>query len=374
MKLQTTESFSSVHWEGKRYENETKSCLRILMKNVSKYIQNVSCDIYALELDDVVLPVTVIEKRYTDSYVTSPYNQYVTYLQKEVKRYLHPIGQVGVAGVLGGMALLLRSLQNRIVYVDNWLVSTNLHVSLSDEDIKNITKLLSATFPQHAIAFRSVNEIHCQELKRQLERSGYNPLGSRIVYHWDPSLPEISHIRNTRKRDEKMFQKTGYRVLEHKEIKGDDIKRICELYHKLYVGKYSEDNPQYTEEYFRQAHQSGFLRFLALQKDTIDGVIGYFERDGIMTTPLLGWDTDIPQETGLYRMLNCLIMKEASDHNLLLNQSSGAGEFKRSRGGIPLKEYSYVYTNHLPFVQRQVWKWFSEFVNTVGMHIAWKYR
>ncbi|NBO90981.1 MAG: hypothetical protein EBV06_01490 [Planctomycetia bacterium] len=41
-------------------------------------------------------------------------------------------------------------------------------------------------------------------------------------------------------------------------------------------------------------------------------------------------------------MLFVAIYKYARDHKLLLNYSSGAGEFKRRRGGVPRLEYTYI--------------------------------
>ncbi|MGQ0517184.1 hypothetical protein ACT453_43635, partial [Bacillus sp. D-CC] len=45
--------------------------------------------------------------------------------------------------------------------------------------------------------------------------------------------------------------------------------------------------------------------------DTIDGVIAYFIRNGVMTTPILGYDTTSDQQQGLYRILTFLITTDS---------------------------------------------------------------
>ncbi len=77
----------------------------------------------------------------------------------------------------------------------------------------------------------------------------------------------------------------------------------------------------------------------------LDGVVGMFERNGVMTVPLSDMIASFPKKFGLYRMLMAVAMREAYDHRWLLHLSSGASGFKRLRGGEPAIEYTAASLN-----------------------------
>ena len=105
-----------------------------------------------------------------------------------------------------------------------------------------------------------------------------------------------------------------------------------------------------------------------------DGAVGFFIRNGHMTTPLFGYDTGLPPALGLYRMLSMVTYREARERQLLLNQSSGAGNFKRTRGGRPNVEYSVVYERHLPAGRRLVWQALARTINGVAVPLMRQYK
>jgi len=86
-----------------------------------------------------------------------------------------------------------------------------------------------------------------------------------------------------------------------------------------------------------------------------------------MTTPLFGYDLSIPQELGLYRILSLKLIEEATNRELVLHQSSGAGQFKKCRGGVPVIEYNAVYIRHLSLFRRIVWKTVKIISNKIAM-------
>ena len=71
--------------------------------------------------------------------------------------------------------------------------------------------------------------------------------------------------------------------------------------------------------------------------DGIMAVIGFWEVDGVMTTPLFGYDTDAPAELGLYRMASWMVSISGKELNLLVNASGGVGAFKRQRGAVTVR-------------------------------------
>ena len=60
-----------------------------------------------------------------------------------------------------------------------------------------------------------------------------------------------------------------------------------------------------------------------------------------LTVPALGYNVQ-SAITGLYRLLFAAITFHTQENRMLLNYSSGAGDFKRKRGGIPRLEYTLL--------------------------------
>jgi hypothetical protein len=87
------------------------------------------------------------------------------------------------------------------------------------------------------------------------------------------------------------------------------------------------------------------------------GIWGYFTLDHTLTTvPFIGYDTTLPPESGLYRQLFLGIHREVNDRKQLLNYSSGAGDFKRRRGAVPVVEFNAVFDRHLPERRRMAFR------------------
>src|SRR5262245_39865363 len=93
-------------------------------------VSNLRTEVLAPESDGRVMPITVNDAEYGDSYVCLPHTAYALYAKEELR-----IVDVGPwAPALGLLAsstgALLRSAHiNRIVHIDNWMLSTNLHGS-----------------------------------------------------------------------------------------------------------------------------------------------------------------------------------------------------------------------------------------------------
>ena len=150
---------------------------------------------------------------------------------------------------------------------------------------------------------------------------------------------------------------------------------VTHTYSIHYLEKYSFNNPQFNEKFIELVFKNHAWQFQVLRKDgKIDGVIGFYEVNGIMTTPILGYDTSLPQEVGLYRMLSALLTIEATKRGIILHQSSGAAEFKRFRGFVGNIEYSAVFNRHLPLQRRLVWWLLELLVNGVAVPMIRRYR
>lgn len=363
---------SEVNWP----EHEDGRYARLLLpswmkEGMTHYIDNVNTRLLLLQSGQTILPVTVNDREYDNSYVCSPYNHYITYAAEELRELKTPWLEALLRPLLKIVgAIAVRSRINRVVCVNNWLLSTNLYPVIRREQIAKITAELLRQYPKHAILFRSINQRCYPDIYEALLNNGYRMIGSRQVYLFqgNDSKQLSSKARWLIKRDEKLIAQHGYEIVRSDQLERQDAVRINELYRMLYLQKYSYHNPAFNERFFRQMLETGGLEFIALRKQgRLDAVLGYYARDGIMTTPVFGYDTGLPQEIGLYRMLSILLIREAQTKKLWLNQSSGAAQFKRNRGAEAEVEYTAVYDQHLSGGRRMMWRTLQAIINKAGI-------
>lgn len=348
----------------------------LMQEGVSGFIKNVQVELRAIAIDTLVLPITINHGTVENSYVCSPYNHYITYAREE----LHMLKNVALEQSLGLLLNLVSIVLkwgkiDRIVMVNNWLLSTNLYPPISAEAIKAITSCLKSNFSGYTIAFRSINTHLSYDLFQALQTAGYQMLGSRQIYVFDPKATLPPKTREHLRRDFKLIAREGYEVVDASKITQTDIPRIVELYNLLYLEKYSYNNPQFTEKFIALALSRNILQIHGLKKqERIDGVTGFYCIHGVMTTPLFGYDTSLPQTVGLYRMLSAQLVLAATQGNLTENQSSGAASFKQFRGAIESIEYTAIFTQHLPIYRQLVWRLLTVLVNRIAVPVIKKYR
>jgi hypothetical protein len=334
----------------------------LVREGASKYIANVNAEVRVLVAGPLVLPVAVVDgpsQMSHPSYVVSPTSHYVDYAKREVELELHdrPLLRRVIPPLLECFRPLLRWGQiEKAVYVNNWLLSTNLYPHCPPETLLALHALLRKTFPRHALVFRSVNRELNGELGKELRAVGYRAIFSRQVYLLDPRTGAHRHKKSFQK-DRGLARRTPYAWIDASALADGDCPRLKRLYDDLYIDKYSPYNPQFTEEFFRESLRSGWLELWAMKcEGRIDGVLGFVRRQGVMTTPLIGYDRSLPEERGLYRLISLKLIEEAGRRGLVLHQSSGASKFKMHRGSEASIEYSYVFDRHLPHRRRLPWQ------------------
>ncbi|UJF34977.1 GNAT family N-acetyltransferase [Paenibacillus hexagrammi] len=344
-------------------------------------IPNVQTSLYALQLDEShILPVTVNHEEYESSYVTSPYTHYVSYAKEELYLLRSPLTERLLKGLLAGMGAMLRASRfNQAVHVNNWLVSTNLYPELTRDQVMSSVALILQSFPSHTLIFRSLNRTTNQQLMLDLRAIGFRFVPSRQIYFLRPSDPSTMNAkaRWLVKRDYALIAAHDYEVLRHDQLTDADIPRIAQLYQALYLDKYSYYNPQFGIPFLSHALREHVLHFEALRHrgtGVIDAVLGYFCRNGVMTTPIFGYDTSKDQRIGLYRMLSAMLLDIARQNGHLLHESSGAAQFKRNRGAFADIEYSAVYDAHLPFYRRMGWSFLQKVLDGIGIPLLRKYK
>jgi hypothetical protein len=350
--------------------------LELLLSRPSRaLVRNVDTRWGMLEAGDAVLPVTINNAEYDNSYVCSPYTASAVYPRSAVEKIPGRILPAALRALLHSAGPMLRAARiNQVVCVNNWLVSTNLYPRIQLDLIPEITRRLVERFPSHAITMRSLNYVTNPELCEVLVRTGYLLAPCRQIYFFDGRDGE--HLRKPNIRyDQRLLETTKYQIAPHELLQTSDAARIEHLYRMLYVERYSPHNPQITIELIHELQSRRLLRMWGLRSESgrLDGIVGVFDRDGVMTVPLLGYDTTLPIKLGLYRMLMAIAMGEAVRRGLLLNFSSGASYFKRLRGGEPCLEYTAVYCRHLSWPRQAVWKALAMAQRHLGTRILNKF-
>jgi hypothetical protein len=338
------------------------------------YLRNARAAIYALRAGPVVLPVTVSDFDLANSYVCSPYAHYVTYGQEELFNLKNPPVEAAMRLLFRPLAWYFRrGALDRAVLVNNWLLSTNLYPSGVAEHAAEMVDHLAAAFPDRAVIFRSVDARANADLLAALRASSARPVFSRRIYYQDVSSTYVQRRRDYR-ADLKCYQRTPYQVLDGADLGPADAGRIVELYADLYLRKYSYCNPQFTPEFVRLALAERLLTIKAFARDgRIDAALGYFGRGGYITAPLFGYDTQLPKELGLYRLLTMRMSLDALEHGWTVHLSAGVGRFKRLRGGLPVIEYNAVFDGHLPASRRRPWRLLQVVTDRLAIPIIQKY-
>lgn len=318
------------------------------------FIANAASEVRLLRYGDLCLPVTVDDGALGRSYVASPHSAYVLYARDEIA--LLGLGQMRHAAhaVLGTLDGLLRTIRlNRAVHLDNWLLSTNLHGAWTGQGLAAMRALLTARYPDHYLIIRSVDPWTCPALYAAVRDDGWTLLPARQVWVTD-DLRASWHPRNQTRNDARALRRSGLVAEQSAHLTASDCERIADLYHQLYVGRYSAINPIFSPRFIALSAQTGLLDYCFVRDAA--GVIMAFaalrSAGGVGTVPLMGYDTVRPQTEGLYRIASYLAAELAMARGLRFHGSAGASEFKRNRGARGVIEYMAVDGRHLSASRR----------------------
>lgn len=368
------ENYQSLTWPINEDANYLKEYFEPLILNGAKsYISNIKSTPFIISVNGKVLP-GILATNIGDCYVSSPYSHYITYAEQELREINSKFVRLCLKICLGFLGVFLKTFSiERVVYVNNWLLSTNLYISLTKEELSSINRALKERYPNRVIIYRSINEKTNSELVSILDQLGANKTLSRQVYITDPGTKSYLNHKDFHK-DQKFLKKSKL-INKRDNFNKNDLESIRKLYNQLYIDKYFDLNPQFTAKYFENAYENNLFEFQYLMDgDKPKAVLGYFTRNGAMTTPIFGFDTDAPMKEGLYRLISSLLMQESEQNNNVLNQSSGASNFKSQRGAVPFIEYNYYFSSHVPFAQKTMWKILSLFINTIGEFTLKKFK
>lgn len=295
------------------------------------------------------------------SYLISPITQFTSFIKEELTK------SDVLNGLQKGLYKITLSLLNsyltfvrldEVVYVNNFLLSTNLYDKKTERDAFTITNELKKQCPKKAIIFKSVDERINGSLLKTLEELNYTGIVSRQIYICNPAEEKLNRKRNYMK-DVKHWEKhkDGFVWEEVRKISNEDAEKLIVMYNDLYIRKYNKYNPQYTVVFLQMVAETKIMSLFTLRyKGELVGCSVFFQRSNTITTPFIAYDMQQPKSLGLYRILNLKLMERAIEKNLILNMSSGAGDFKKKRGGKACFEYNMVYTEHLSKNKKMAWK------------------
>ncbi|WP_169924237.1 GNAT family N-acetyltransferase [Sphingomonas adhaesiva] len=316
-----------------------------MLADVPAHIANVTTEWCALNRAGRVLPVTINHGARGDSYVCTPRAAYVDYARAELA-IMGVRGAAALRALLAGVDAMLGAARiDRIVHVDNWLLSTNLHGAWDGADLPAIRALLADRFPDHVLAIRSVDDWSSPALARAARADGWVMVPSRQVWVVDDPARDW-RPRNAFANDRRLVARSGLAI---EPARAGDAARIADLYHQLYVGKYSALNPVFTPRFVAATMAGGSIDYRVAR--TGDGrvlaVAGMMARAGVATPPVVGYDRRFPAAAGLYRLASWMFMTMAMERGWRLHGSAGAAHFKRLRGARGVIEYHAMHVAHL---------------------------
>jgi hypothetical protein len=237
---------------------------------------------------------------------------------------------------------------DRAVLLDNWPISTNLRPNHSSADWQQACEFHIARRPWQPLAIRNLCEAVNPGQQALLAAAGWTFVPSRLVYVCDPTEANVWRHNHVRK-DRRLIEDTGYTWQGPKDILQSDLPDLRRLFRQVFIEKHSALNPDFSDQFFKYCLDTRYLELYGLRHGgRWVGVIGLLQREGWLTTPLIGYDTSLPQTMSLYRRLMALLLEEARHRNCRLHYSAGAGKFKQARGGQPALEYHALYDRHLP--------------------------
>jgi hypothetical protein len=338
------------------------------------FIGNLDTRVEILAHGDAAIPCTVNDGDPGEAWVCSPSVTYGRYLAEEVARYLPRALGWPVESLCTSYGRLLEGAQlDRCVILNNWMLSTNLFPRPDFTAVDRWIDEARQRWPAHSIWVRSLNMRENAEWIALLLEQGFRLLPSRQVYLF--GQPGKGSHANTQ-RDFRMLQTTSLAAVPSEGFVASDFGRIEDLYAMLYMNKYSRFNPRYRQEFFRRWHEDGLLELQGF-RDTagvLQAVVGTFSQEGVITAPVVGYNTGLPQSLGLYRLLMASVLRLAMQRGWRVNLSAGAAHFKRLRGGQAEIEYSAVLDDHLDSRHRLTLSALRHLAHRVGIPLMRKFQ
>jgi len=324
---------------------------------LSDWVSNACANLLWKGNAKVPVSVALPTRQKNTSYLFSPRSAWFDYLAHECR---HQALLAQFIKALGKLAYFLGI--DKTIFVGNYPVSTSIWTSEQEAELPAIAHELQQANPDYYVGIRNLLPHRHPKLISELTKQGYYGIPSRVIYEFDfredgiPTSSSPSHL----KRDLALLKKLDLDVQACQKLDQVSLTRIHELYQRIYLYKHSLLNPQYTVQFFADLIHQGSMSCLLVRgsDQQIRSFALLLTTGQTLTVPALGYDSEIDLE-GSYRVLFAAIYNHAKSQGVLLNYSSGAGDFKRKRGGIAYLEYTYL---SCPLNSHRFKKWALSFV------------
>ena len=334
----------------------------IVTRGLTWCAPNIHADADWLDVGSSRWRVSITRPVARNCYVVSATGQYLDYAREEIRRIPSPLRRAIAASASWPLGPLLRAL-DPVVVLDALPMSTVLHSERSPANWREAIAQARSVYRGLPVIVRSLDAVASPELLGALRASGMVTIPSRLVFHQDPRSEAFWRIRNVR-HDVAL---TTTHPMETRPLREDDGPRIADLYWRLYGEKHSRLNPDFSTAFLSHGISTGaFLGEGILREGHLVAVFLAYAVGAVMTNPIFGYDTSLPQQLALYRRLSVLTMQFARDRGLRLHASSGAPGFKASRGGVPTIEYHAVHLATVRAHQRAAWVAAIGIANRIG--------
>ena len=340
--------------------NYSKSLYQIFKSNKpSTLIKKLKTKFDRYKIDNEFIISTITDELKPNSYVASPYALIINYSEDELIKIESKLQRGFLHLLIKSFASFLRYTQiDKAQTLNNYMLSTNFFSKKWESlDVKALEEQAIERYPKHGLLIRSVNKVQNPKLFKNLTSNGWISIVFRQVYIFSDK-EKWAKKRDTIK-DKKLLNSKRFTF---KKVLASDTKALLkaeELYSTLYLEKYSQHNIQFTAKYFELMIEAELLRLYMLvdnENDAYVGVVGMSGDEQTMTILIVGYDMTYTQKDALYRRLIVFAIVQAMEKEKVLNLSSGAPKFKRTRGAEAELEYMFVQIEHLSFVRRAGWK------------------
>ena len=334
-----------------------------------RFADNVETSYVRYQSEGIDLPVSINEAEYESSYVVSLYTSFVGCVIARFESLSSRAARFFITRLLLSFGAFLKAGRiNKIVSIDNRMLSTSLHPPLDPSAVDRITAAFLASHPDHFLIWRSLNWKANGPLMKALLDRGYTmlPIRKILIFHPDTAFWK----RTDSKNDLQKLKTSPFAVVSHEQFRPDEFGRVKRLYDMLYLEKHHSRNAAFTETFFETAWRERWLTFVGLRDPQTQELVAwgaYYMVNGVMTPPVLGYDTGRPLEDGLFRQLTALFMQVTQRTGWWYHASAGVTRFKLTRGALPLTEYYAVFMKHLPMRRRFVMRFLQ--IAALGMNV-----
>ncbi len=338
-------------------EEEREYFKALSKRDLHQWIKNVDGTIDEFYIGERSIPLFSPTSK-SSAYVTNPGVHYFDYVAHELE----------VTAVNGGYwrAKMLRILRHllgfnnlsKIVYANNFLLSTNPAPNLSEGDISKLQDYIKTKFPRHALLIRSVGTPPITSLSswNALKKAGFRFLFNRRVFYLDYREGVLKPKRSLR-NDINSLSKGSLELIEDAPPEMVDFDAIAEMYCDLYIKKHYSKNLDLTASWFKMAASAGFIKtnLFMLNGETI--AFAFYTQEGDkMIGAYLGYRDSLNREHKLYRRVIACTIRQAMNRRCLIHLSSGATDYKMRRGAIEAVEYEAIDISRCNIYDRIRWK------------------